>query len=371
MVNTKAASKGGHKRSGLLGSSPVEEAAPTTAPGAYVQRMQELAKRSAAHDAHQGPSVPLQGETATSLGGTDLSPNEALEQALTGRAGHAEVSIEHVGQLVMLRIKSIKRCPYQPRVKLDPEHVAEIAESVRVDKLNDPITVRPYTPTGDDDPDWEFELISGENRIEAFKLLGESLIPAIIKQYDDIQAARMAVFSNKKRKGYSHYEEFLGYRMLLEMGAVKSQNQMAIDAEMSKAEMSRLMSFAKLPQSAFGLLNATPALIGSNVASALSAFSERTDYEELVLAVLRKVGAGEIDQTKAGDWISKQINPKPAKEAGTGNEKKSVTFHGGRTYATVKRDGKAIRIDLDATVDREDFERGLLEFLEARAHASQ
>ncbi len=369
--------KKGHKRSGLLGNR-AGAASPETTPtaqSAYVARMKSLAlgaPTSTSKDQVSAAMGAAHPETSTERLGDDVQAGIGLEASgAMPIASHAPVSEQKVGQLVMLRVRSIKPSPYQPRVKLDPEHVAEIAESVRVDTLNDPITVRPYIRKEGGDENWEYELVSGENRLEGFKLLGEEFIPAIIKLYDDFQAARVAVFSNKKRKDYAPYEEFRGYWMLLDMGAVKSQNQMAIDAEMSKAEMSRLMSFAKLPQAAHDILKQTPHLIGSNVASALVGFAEREDYSELVVAALGKIAAGELDQMKAAYWIEQQIKPKSEKPSKPANERRSVTYHGGRTFATIKRDDHGFKIDLDKTLalDQEEFERALLEFLTAHAMA--
>lgn len=326
-------------------------------------------------------------------------------------ASHAPVGELAVGTLVMLRVRSIKTSPYQPRVRLDPSQVDEIAESIRKDSLNDPITVRPYKRVDGDYTEWEFELIAGEHRWEAHKILGEEFVPAIIKLFDDCQAARMAVLSNKKRGDYAPYEEFRGYRLLLEKGFVKSQNQMASDAGMSKAEMSRMMSFAKLPAPAHEILTRKPFLIGSNVAAALSSFSELPNYERLVVGALQKIEAEELDQTKATgwierqiveltlesyakigvyrdlvatalkkvnsgevnhtnavEWIEQQIKMQRAKPQAQTAEKRAATYHGGRTFATIESARHGYRIDLDKVVklepvDQERFEIALLEFL--------
>lgn len=362
---------GSHKRSGLLSNSTqaAQESEPAAPPkSAYVERMQSIAKaKTKVH------TVAAQTSRSNDAAGpSDMPRALPLVPALDAHSRIVspmdEPSTQHVGQLKMLRIASIKKSPYQPRVRLDQNHVAEIAESIRVDKLNDPITVRPYTPEANDNPLWQYELVAGENRLEGFKLNGEELIPAIVKQYDDFQAARMAVFSNKKRKDMAPYEEFLGYQMLLEMGAVKSQNQMAIDAELSKTEMSRLMSFRKLPKPAHELLAQQPTLIGSNAAETLASFAERADYETLTMEALGMIAAGEVDQSKVGLWIEQRDKPKESRASG--GEKLLITDQGGRTYASLKRDAKGFKIGLGTDVDQVELEQALLKFLVDRAQAA-
>jgi len=402
----------GHKKSGMLGTRDPAPAAPPSQ-SAYLERMQKLAKRPGASPAasvlnggEEHPASPAAVAEGDGLGRND----SALP--IMPIASHAPIDELAVGTLVLLRVRSIKPSPYQPRVRLDPAHVDEIAESIRADSLNDPITVRPYKRINGDNLEWEFELIAGENRWEAHKILGEEFIPAIIKLYDDCQAARIAVFSNKKRGDYRPYEEFRGYRLLLDNGFVKSQNQLANDANISKAEVSRIMSFGKLPPGAHEILTRKPDLIGSNVAAALAGFADHPEYESLVVAVLEKVEAEEIDQMKAAgwverqmveatlakyaetdgrkdlvaialkkvdsgevdhtnaiEWIEQQIKIQDAKPAArTPAEKRAVTYHGGRTFATIKPAKHGYEIDLDKVVqlephDQERFEVALLEFV--------
>jgi len=402
----------GHKKSGMLGTRDPAPAAPP-AQSAYLERMQKLAKRPGA-PASPSPlngGEELQPSPAAVADGNGLARGADTAQSVAPISSHAPTDELAVGTLVLLRVRSIKPSPYQPRVRLDPAHVDEIAESIRADSLNDPITVRPYKRVNGDNLEWEFELIAGENRWEAHKILGEEFIPAIIKLYDDCKAARIAVFSNKKRGDYRPYEEFRGYRLLLDNGFVKSQNQLANDANISKAEVSRIMSFGKLPPGAHEILTRKPDLIGSNVAAALAAFADHPEYEPLVVAALEKVEAEEIDQMKAAgwverqmvettlakyaetdgrqdlvaialkkvdsgevnhtnavEWIEQQIKIRDAKPARPPAEKRAVTYHGGRTFATIKPAKHGYEIDLDKVVqlepqDQERFEVALLEFV--------
>lgn len=327
--------------------------------------------------------------------------------------GEAPIGAPHseqvVGALRMLKVRSIKRSPFQPRVRLDPAQVDVIAESIRTDSLNDPVTVRPYTRVDGDPEEWEYELIAGEHRWAAHQILGKEAVPAIIKQFDDRKAARMAVMSNTKRGGLAPYEEYRGYQMLIDGGFVESQNQMARDAGKSRTEMSRLMSFGKLPAGAKRVLDEKPALIGSNVANALAAFSQHPDYERLVVEVLQKIDSEELDQTKAASWVERQIveaalrkyaqgrptlvaaalrmvdageldrtnavewvetriKEQDGKRSGATAQKRAVTLPGGRPFASLEPSGRGYRIDLNKGVtlgpdEQERLELALVEFL--------
>ena len=91
--------------------------------------------------------------------------------------------------------------PAQPRRSFSRESIEELAESIRINGLLVPVSVR---RVGD-----RYQLIAGERRLMAFRLLGESQIPAIVEQADDRRSASLAIIENMQRQQLNFYEEAL------------------------------------------------------------------------------------------------------------------------------------------------------------------
>ena len=104
-------------------------------------------------------------------------------------------------------ISSIKPNPYQPRKDMNPDHISELAESIRSEGLLQPIVVR---SRGDD-----FEIIAGERRFRAYKELNLTTIPARVLKASNTSSAVMTLIENLQREGLNPVEEAVGYASLI------------------------------------------------------------------------------------------------------------------------------------------------------------
>ncbi len=107
-------------------------------------------------------------------------------------------------QLKDLSVAAIVRNPFQPRIYFDPDGISDLASNIDQLGLLQPITVR-ISPT----KNGEYELIAGERRLQAFKQLGKSHIPAIVSSADDQQMFEWAISENESRKNLTDYEIYL------------------------------------------------------------------------------------------------------------------------------------------------------------------
>ena len=98
--------------------------------------------------------------------------------------------------------------PYQPRTRFDEEALAELAESIKIQGIIQPITVRKLS-------DKKYQLISGERRFHASKLAGLEAIPAYIRTANDQQMLEMALIENIQRENLNSIEIALSYQRLL------------------------------------------------------------------------------------------------------------------------------------------------------------
>ena len=97
----------------------------------------------------------------------------------------------------------------QPRTQMSEEGLSELADSIRQQGIISPIVVR-KTLSG------RYEIIAGERRFRAAKLVGLSEVPVIVRTVDDRQALAMALIENIQRENLNPLEEALGIQRLIE-----------------------------------------------------------------------------------------------------------------------------------------------------------
>jgi len=125
-------------------------------------------------------------------------------EALLGPVSREQA--EASGALRELPLSSIKPNPYQPRTRMDPAELSDLASSMEASGLLQPVVVRPH--------DNGFELIAGERRWRAAQQLGWPRIPAVVKEVDDRTLLTLALIENLQRDDLSPIDEAAGYRRL-------------------------------------------------------------------------------------------------------------------------------------------------------------
>ena len=113
-----------------------------------------------------------------------------------------------VGSIVEIEMDLIRVNPYQPRTYFNEEALRELASSIRELGVIQPITVR---KTGN-----AFQLVSGERRFRASKIVGKNTIPAYIRMANDKEMLEMALVENIQRKNLDPIEIALSYQRLIE-----------------------------------------------------------------------------------------------------------------------------------------------------------
>ncbi len=139
---------------------------------------------------------------------------------------------------VDLFVSEIKPSPYQPRTAFDAEKLKELAESIRTYGVVQPIIVR-KTDEG-------YELISGERRLKAAKLIGLKEIPALIKEYTDQEAMEIALIENVQREDLNIMEEAGGYQELMKKLDL-TQEELAKRIGKSRSYIANTLRLLRLP----------------------------------------------------------------------------------------------------------------------------
>lgn len=114
-----------------------------------------------------------------------------------------------VGSIVDLELSSIEVNPFQPRTSFNEESLRELASSIKELGVIQPITVRKL---GFD----SYQLVSGERRFRASKLIGLDRIPAFIRIANDQESLEMALVENIQRQDLDPIEIALSYQRLIE-----------------------------------------------------------------------------------------------------------------------------------------------------------
>jgi len=130
---------------------------------------------------------------------------------------------------------------YQPRTKMDPTALAELAESIKSQGIVQPIVVRPVHGSSGD-----YEIIAGERRYRAAQLAGLAEVPVVIKAVPDTAALAMALIENIQREDLNPLEEAQGVqRLIREFDFTHEQAAQAIGRSRSAtSNLLRLLNLA-------------------------------------------------------------------------------------------------------------------------------
>ena len=114
-----------------------------------------------------------------------------------------------VGNIIELDVESIEINPFQPRTNFNEETLQELAKSIKELGVIQPITVRKLDFNN-------YQLISGERRLRASKLIGLKTIPAYIRLANDNESLVMALVENIQRHDLDPIEVAISYQRLIE-----------------------------------------------------------------------------------------------------------------------------------------------------------
>lgn len=144
-----------------------------------------------------------------------------------------------VGSISEVPLDQIEVNPFQPRVHFDQDALQELSESIKVQGIIQPITVRKLNNNS-------YQLISGERRFQASKLAGLKQVPAYIRTADDQQMLEMALIENIQRQELNAIEIALSYQRLLSECDLK-QEQLGDRVGKKRSTVNNYLRLLKLP----------------------------------------------------------------------------------------------------------------------------
>ena len=211
-------------------------------------------------------------------------------------------SEDNAGGLTEIDIDRIQRGKYQPRQVFDQESLQELADSIGVQGIVQPIVVR---PEGN-----HFELVAGERRWRAAQLAGLQKIPAVIRKLDSKSAAAIGLIENIQREDLNPLEQAQAFLRLIEEFDLTHQ-QVADSVGRSRAAVSNLLRLLDLAEPVKQQVNR--GLLDMGHARALLALIRHDQIEIAKLVVNRGLSVREtellVKKTLAAD---KKVKARPS-----------------------------------------------------------
>ena len=146
---------------------------------------------------------------------------------------------DQVKSISRINIFNIFPNPFQPRIDFEKESLEELSNSIKEHGIIQPITVRKM---GRD----HFQIISGERRFQAAKIVGISEIPAFIRIADDKKMLEMAIVENIQRKDLNAIEIGLSYQRLIDECQL-THSELSQKVSKDRSTVSNFLRLLKLP----------------------------------------------------------------------------------------------------------------------------
>ena len=229
---------------------------------------------------------------------------KGLESLLPSRQAPAvPVSIaaaaESTGTPLEIDVELIDRNPFQTRTNFDETKLAELAASITMSGVVQPIVVRHGV---NHRKDGRFMLITGERRLLASKKAGKTTIPAIVREVSNLQAMEMTIVENLQRADLNPMEQSHAY-LRLSRDFHMTQEQMAERTGKDRASVSNFLRLLKLPEPVQRHVEVGELSFGH--ARALLAL----ESPEAILAATQKVLALHLSVRATENYVHGLLNP--------------------------------------------------------------
>ena len=200
----------------------------------------------------------------------------------------------------MLAVGALQPGKYQPRTRMDPGSLEELAASIKAQGLIQPISVRPVE-------NGRYEIIAGERRWRASQIAGLSEVPVLIREIADEAALAMSLIENIQREDLNPLEEAAGMQRLID--EFQMTHQQAADAVgRSRSAATNLLRLLQLAKPAQDMLMAGDIEMGH--ARALLPLSKSEQGRVAALVVDKGFSVRETERL-----VAKELNPAVSKHA--------------------------------------------------------
>jgi ParB family transcriptional regulator, chromosome partitioning protein len=207
--------------------------------------------------------------------------------------------LERSGVPTDVAVDTITANPWQPRRRFDETKMGELARSISEAGLLQPVVVRSVGES--------YQLVAGERRLRAHKLLKKEWIRTIVIQCSDEDMAALALMENFNRDDLTDYEIAISVRSA--ESEFPNRTRLAKVMGISRADLYRYLSYDDLPDFVKADLDVNPTLLGSKSAQDIVAALKKTGEEGV--RVLREIWAqvvsNDLVQTKVAGAVMSEV----------------------------------------------------------------
>ena len=223
-------------------------------------------------------------ETTTNDGKHDFGNTEVLEQRIPIEKLHPNIN--------------------QPRKKFNQDDLEDLASSIRVKGILQPLIARKH-PFKED----EYEIVAGERRWRASQMAQLHELPVILREFSDIEVLEVAIIENIQRADLNPIEEAMGYQQLMDKFD-HTQEQMANALGKSRSHIANLLRLLSLPSDVQDYVK--EGKLTSGHARALITSDNANDLAQLVVS--NKLSVRETEQLVKS--LGNQKNSSQQKKSG-------------------------------------------------------
>jgi ParB family chromosome partitioning protein len=260
-------------------------------------------------------------------------------------------------ELAMLPVEALRPGKYQPRTRMDETSLNELAESIRVRGVIQPIIVRPVG-------DAQYEILAGERRWRAARIAGLEKVPAVIRAVSDDAALGIGLIENIQREDLNAIEEAAGLKRLIDEFRL-TQEEAARAVGRSRVAVTNLLRLLELAPAVQSMLQDGKIEMGH--ARALLSLSRQRQVELATQAHVQGLSVREIERLVQQSVEAPKAGAKPGKakvDADTRRLQEELSEAlGARVNLKAKRGGRgSVVIDYSSL----DQLQGLVERLKRR-----
>ena len=223
--------------------------------------------------------------------------------------------------VLQVKVDEIRANRAQPRADFDSNAMIRLADSIRRYGIIQPLTVR----RSDVDDIYTYELIAGERRLRAARMLGYFTVPCIVVEADERMSAEMAIIENLLREDLNMFEQAYGFKKLVENHGF-TQDEVARKVSMSQSAVANKMRLLRLSDAEQKMIlenhlserHARALLKLESMEKRIEAINyicarslNVLDSEQYIDALARKV---EENRKRAEETITEEIREKPTRQ---------------------------------------------------------
>lgn len=348
------------------GEEPIGKPAPTTpmeartAPGRMFglqNQIQEAEDRATRAETELAQLRATMAEGGAPVDTKALAEAELRRQEAETALADAQAKLDDAlkGQVPRTaRLEQLVEIPGRRR-KLTDEQYDELRENLRHNKLTHPITVRSL-------PDGRYEVISGYNRISVYRDLGRAEIEMYVLDLTEEESEGAALYANLLAPTLPAYECYIGFKAIMARKGFTTGEQLAEDAGVSTAKISKALSLGELPANALQMISEQPALYGTETAHKLVTLCKKGKAQQALTAI-QAIAAGTTPAVAIREATASSTNS---------NKAKAITIRQGKhKYCEIIRADKSVRLSFTSAEEAEAIMSAIKTVVEQRAKANK